>query len=148
MSQLFRIWAVPLHRAPVTLTTVLSLALRTPAPGAHVPHGHDPAKRLYYIKAQNDLYQVDEFVKFFSVLRLVWLAVRIWQFVATAFCVLGAYVGAPVTWAEERAVGRDASVRGRDGTMHRVGGREVLHEVRDEVVVLGNEALGRKDHVD
>ncbi|KAF1983506.1 hypothetical protein K402DRAFT_309050, partial [Aulographum hederae CBS 113979] len=86
ISQIFRIFLVPFYAAPVNLTTVLTLM-------------HDKRDDRYYITSQNDLYQVDQFVRFF--LFGGWLLVWLWQFVATAFCVVGAVVGWPVSWVEE-----------------------------------------------
>ena len=51
------------------------------------------------------MYQPSEFFKFFSVLRIAWLFLMVWQFVATGFCVLGTLLGGPVSWVEENAVG-------------------------------------------
>ncbi|MCJ1381419.1 hypothetical protein MMC17_004529 [Xylographa soralifera] len=104
LHQVFRIWAIPGMRAPVQLVTVLQL-VAAPKSRAHAPR--------YLIAAQNDLYQVDEFVKFFSLLRVVWLLVLGWQFVATGLCVLGAGLLSPVSWVEENVVGgnRERGVR-------------------------------------
>ncbi|KAF2147336.1 uncharacterized protein K452DRAFT_261770 [Aplosporella prunicola CBS 121167] len=106
ISQVFRIWAIPFYAAPVSLVTVLHLAYSAPdshssavaaAEGAALA-AREPGGR-YYIAAQNDLYQVSEFVRF------VWpggfLVVWLWQLVATFFCVLGALLLWPVTLVEE-----------------------------------------------
>jgi hypothetical protein len=87
ISQIFSIWIIPFHRAPVNLTSVLKL---------HHNRGDDK----YYIASQNDLYQVDEFVKF--VLPPGWILVWLWQFWATFFCLLGAFALQPVTWVEQQ----------------------------------------------
>lgn len=50
MHQLFKIWFIPGHSASASLVTVLQLVRRN---------------GLYYIQSQHDLYQVNEFVKFF-----------------------------------------------------------------------------------
>lgn len=84
--QIFSIWVVPFYSAPVHLTTVIILE-RSGGDGK------------YYIAAQNDLYQVDQFVKF--VAPGAWILVWVWQFVATFFCGLGALIAWPITWAEE-----------------------------------------------
>jgi len=96
MHQLFRIWFIPFHRSPVHFVTVLQL-VQDSSPKSGKP--------IYYIQSQEDHYQTNEFVKFFSVFRIVWLAVVVWQFVATGLSVLGAQLGAPVSWAEENVVG-------------------------------------------
>lgn len=100
LHQIFRIWFVPFHSAPVSLVTVLRLV-------------HDRPSNRYYIQQQQDLYEPDECCKFFSLFRVVWLLAVVWQFVATGFCVLGALLGGPVSWVEENAVGgnREKSVR-------------------------------------
>ena len=108
-------------RAPVRLVTVLQLVAAPKAP-AHKPS--------YLIAAQNDLYQVNEFVKFFSLLRVVWLFVLVWQFVATGFCVLGAGLLSPVSWVEENVVG---------------GNRE--RGVREVVLGAGGEWVGKEGRV-
>lgn len=86
LSQIFRIWLIPFYAAPVTLVTVLQLV-------------RAKADNRYYIAEQNDLYQVDQFVRFFwpGGVLVVWA----WQIVATLFSVLGALLLAPVTWFEE-----------------------------------------------
>jgi hypothetical protein len=60
---------------------------------------------VYLIKSQNDLYQVNEFVKFFSIFGIVSLGVFVFQIVATGFCVLGAVAGWPISWVEQNVVG-------------------------------------------
>lgn len=57
------------------------------------------------IQSQNDLYQVNEFVKFVSVFGLLSIGVYAWQLFATLVCVLGAGMGWPVSWVEEKGVG-------------------------------------------
>jgi hypothetical protein len=105
MHQLFSLFVLPsLLHARVSLTTVLQL---TPAR----PFALKSQSPTYLIKSQNDLYQVSEFVKFVSVFGLLRVLVLAWQFVATGLCVLGAGVGAPVTWVEENVVGGNAERR-------------------------------------
>ena len=86
ISQVFRIWLVPFYKAAVNLTTVLRLT-------------YDKRTNRYHIKSQDDLYQVNEFVKF------VWLGgpiiVWIWQFFATIMCLLGAALFWPISYVEE-----------------------------------------------
>ncbi|KAF2845192.1 hypothetical protein T440DRAFT_282308 [Plenodomus tracheiphilus IPT5] len=84
--QIFRIWLIPFYYAPVSLTTVLSLTQQSPA-------------GKYYISAQNDLYQTDQFVKF--VLPGVWVFIALLGFLASCGCAVGALLGGPVTWVEE-----------------------------------------------
>ncbi|KAF2267400.1 hypothetical protein CC78DRAFT_490255 [Lojkania enalia] len=86
VSQIFRIWVIPFYYAPVKLVTVLELE-------------HNKSNGKYYIDSQNDLYQVDEFVKF--VAPGGWVLVRLWQFWATIFCFLGAVTLLPVSAVEE-----------------------------------------------
>ncbi|PVH97282.1 hypothetical protein DM02DRAFT_473173, partial [Periconia macrospinosa] len=86
-SQVFSIWLLPFHRSPVNCTTVIHLR-------------RNRADGKYYIDSQNDLYQVDEFIKF--VLPPGWMLVWAWQFWSTLFCLLGAVALTPITWLEER----------------------------------------------
>lgn len=96
MSQLFSIWLVPFHVAPVTLTSVLDLTTdgsRNDAPA----HGD---KKLYYITKQEDLYQTSEFVKFILPHVGHWLVLA-WHLLATIFCVMGMTLLWPMLWLEE-----------------------------------------------
>ncbi|KAJ5623625.1 hypothetical protein N7490_012230 [Penicillium lividum] len=91
MSQIFSIWLVPFHVAPVTLTTVLDLTTESRS---------DRDQPLYYIKKQEDLYQTSEFIKF--LLPHVGHAVAsAWQLFATCFCILGVFALFPMLWLEE-----------------------------------------------
>lgn len=96
MSQIFSIWVVPFHVAPVTLTTVLDLT--TDASQSNAPTNGD--RTLYYISKQEDLYQSSEFVKFVVPHVGHWL-VTIWHLIATLFCVLGVTLLWPMLWLEE-----------------------------------------------
>ncbi|KAI9793766.1 MAG: hypothetical protein M1833_000658 [Piccolia ochrophora] len=87
LHQRFQIWLFPIYAAHVSLVTVLDLE-------------YDKERKVYLITSQNDLYQTDEFVKFF--LPGGWLFTWIWQFLATALCVVGALVLWPFSWAEDR----------------------------------------------
>lgn len=86
ITQVFAIWAIPTHRAEVSLVTVL-----------HLQGGEDDGK--WYISSQNDLYQTDQFIKFV----LPWFSwiVPFWQLFATLVCVVCSYLFAPVTWLED-----------------------------------------------
>ncbi|KAK8178387.1 hypothetical protein BC567DRAFT_263064 [Phyllosticta citribraziliensis] len=116
LSQIFRIWVIPFHYAPVSLVTVLQLERRSPHEGAA---GDASSTRStsstnggsrqgssaagdgkYYIASQNDLYQTTEFPRF--VFPPAFLIVWFWQLFATVFCNVAALVLTPVTWAEER----------------------------------------------
>ncbi|KAF2134560.1 hypothetical protein P153DRAFT_4623 [Dothidotthia symphoricarpi CBS 119687] len=88
--QIFRAWIVPFYYAPVNLTTVITLQ-------------RNEGDGKYYIAEQNDLYQVDQFVKF--VAPGSWVLVWLLQFWATFFCVLGTVAGIPITWVEENWLG-------------------------------------------
>lgn len=86
IDQVFQVWFIPFIYAPVNLTTVLRLM-----------HNKDDGK--YYLISQDDLYQVNQFVKFFAPggTILVW----IWQMIATLVCVVLAIVFWPISWIEE-----------------------------------------------
>jgi hypothetical protein len=88
ISQVFRIWVIPFYRAPVELTSVLTLK-------------HNRGDGKYYISSQNDLYQVDEWVKF--LIPFGWIFVWLWHFWATFFCLLGTIALWPVSLVEEWA---------------------------------------------
>ncbi|KAI9719759.1 MAG: hypothetical protein M1812_003247 [Candelaria pacifica] len=105
ISQVFAIWFIPFFRAPVSLTTVLQLT-------------HDPSTEKYYITKQNDLYQVDQFLRF---VPGGWLFAFVWQFVATGFSVLGALLLWPVSYVEENLM-----LKQEGGTVRHVGIDESL----------------------
>ncbi|KAI9706119.1 MAG: hypothetical protein M1836_005525 [Candelina mexicana] len=92
ISQVFAIWFIPFFRAPVSLITVLQLY-------------HDPSTEKYYITNQNDLYQVDQMMKF---VPGGWLFAFVWQCLATGFSVLAALLLWPVSYVEEHLlIGRE-----------------------------------------
>ncbi|KAJ5918049.1 hypothetical protein N7454_010424 [Penicillium verhagenii] len=92
MSQVFSIWIVPFHVAPVTLTTVLDLTTESSESNQN--------KSLYYIKKQEDLYQTSEFIKFLLPHVGHWI-VTAWHLFATFFCIVGVYALWPMLWLEE-----------------------------------------------
>ncbi|KAJ5083066.1 hypothetical protein N7532_012109 [Penicillium argentinense] len=96
MSQIFSIWVVPFHVAPVTLTTVLDLT--TDASQSDERTNGD--RTLYYISKQEDLYQSSEFVKFVIPHIGYWI-IFTWHLIATIFCVLGVTLLWPMLWLEE-----------------------------------------------
>ena len=114
IHQVFRIFIIPFFSAPVRLVTVLQL-VSTAEHDSHAPT--QTAKPKYLIASQNDLYQVNEFVKFFSLARIVWLGVLVFQFMATAACVIGAVLGSPISWVEENMLGGNAQRSLRDVAM-------------------------------
>lgn len=89
-----------IYNPTVHLTTVLSL---TRVPG--LVYADAGGRERYFIKKQEDLYQVGEFVKFVSVFGVVGGLVAVAQFVATGLCVLGAWAGWPISWVEENVLG-------------------------------------------
>ena len=96
ISQVFRIWPIPFYRAPVTLTTVLQLER-----GVNLNNPRAEARPLqrtekYYISSQNDLYQVDQFIRFVLPWGIGAFFVLIWHWFATLFCILGATIGYPL----------------------------------------------------
>lgn len=101
ISQIFSIWLIPFHRAPVNLTTVLQLVRK---------------QRKYYIQSQNDLYQVDQFIKFPPGLSHIGpLIVLFCNFIATFFCVIGAYIGSPFTRYMQRQSEKRNDLSGANG---------------------------------
>ena len=85
--QIFQLFFLPFYKADVRLTTKLHL----------VYHNQD---NKYYIKSQEDLYQLNEVVKFFwpGGAMIIWL----WQLFATALCIVGALILSPVSWTYQR----------------------------------------------
>jgi len=123
MHQIFRIWLIPGYSAPVKLVTVLKLVPSTsaftfPKPAnpsaASNTTSTQRAKTTYLIQSQNDLYQVNEFITFWSPLRLLWLLVLGLQWMATAACVVGTVLGTPISWVEENMVGGNRERRVQD----------------------------------
>ncbi|KAK7516107.1 uncharacterized protein IWZ02DRAFT_50243 [Phyllosticta citriasiana] len=123
ISQIFRVWVIPFHYAPVSLVTVLQLERHSPHDGAVGGAGGGGGGDAnstrststnggsrqgssavgdgrYYISSQNDLYQTTEFPRF--VFPPAFVIVWFWQLFATVFCNVAALVLTPVTWAEER----------------------------------------------
>lgn len=87
IHQIFSLFFVPFYKSDVHLTTKLGLV-----------HSEDDGK--YYVKSQEDLYQLNEVVKFFwpGGAMIIWF----WQIFATAMCILGALMLAPFVWTEQR----------------------------------------------
>lgn len=94
MSQVFRIWLIPWYKAPVTLVTVLDLVQERSDDGGK-------GKGKYYVQRQNDLYQVDQFIKFIPGLAGGAMVVWVYQFFVTFVCLAGVVLLWPVTWWEE-----------------------------------------------
>ncbi|KAL8663110.1 MAG: hypothetical protein Q9202_004147 [Teloschistes flavicans] len=118
IHQIFRIWIIPFYKAPVSLVTVLKLVRYpplSPQPSYSTsvnPNGSQSGSLasssktpLFFIQSQNDLYQVNEFFKFFSAFGVLSGVLLLFQFVATAFCVLGAGLFWPVSWVEQNVIG-------------------------------------------
>lgn len=89
LNQVFRLWFVPFYAADLHLVAVVDLI-------------YDEQRRLYFIRSQNDLYQVEDLLKllkhFLPGARLVYI---LWQYCATLLCVLGATLLWPITWYEQ-----------------------------------------------
>lgn len=86
--QIFRIWLIPFYYAPVQLTSVIKLE-------------HDTDTGRYYIASQDDLYAIDQWIRFIA--PGGWLLVHLWQFWASFFCFVGTILLHPVTLLEERS---------------------------------------------
>lgn len=87
INQIFSLFFVPFYKSNVHLTTKL-----------HLYHSKEDSK--YYITSQEDLYQLNEVVKFFwpGGATIIWC----WQMFATFLCIVGSLLLAPVTWIEQR----------------------------------------------
>jgi hypothetical protein len=92
ISQIFSLFFVPFYAPQVNLVTVLHLS-------------HDTVKNKYYIDSQQDLYQLNEFVKF------VWpggaTLLMLWQWMNTILSIVGALLLAPLTWMEEKVAEKE-----------------------------------------
>jgi len=99
LSQVFAIWFIPFHRSPVTLTTMLHLT-------------QPPNSKKYYITAQNDLYQVDQFVRFFAPWGIGDAIVLAWNYQATIFCMILAFLFTPFTWLQQNYADKNTTKRG------------------------------------
>jgi hypothetical protein len=89
IRQIFSLFFVPFYKSNVHLTTKL-----------HLVYCKNDQK--YYIRSQEDLYQLNEVVKFFwpGGATIIWL----WQMFTTALCLFGALALAPVTRMEQKQV--------------------------------------------
>lgn len=105
LDQVFSIWVIPFHAAPVSLTTVLDLetepADRVQKTGSGSNMVQAGGKTRYYIQKQEDLYQTSEFIKFVMPYGGQ-LLVFMWHAFASLFSILGVFVLWPIMWAEER----------------------------------------------
>lgn len=101
IHQLFRIWLLPFFSARASLVTVLRLVPRK----HHTTATSSSPTTTYLIQSQNDLYQVNEFVKFVSQFGILSVVVYAGQLLATLFCVVGAGLFWPVSWVEQNMVG-------------------------------------------
>jgi len=145
LSQTFAIWFIP-FRSPVTLTTVLQLErganlnLPAPPPGGTRPPSSTPK---FYITSQNDLYQVDQFVRFFAPWGVGTTLVAFWHWIATLFCIIGATVLQPVQWVFAE-VSRPAAggINGQVEAGRRVVGEMMGRERKPDGVV---ERYGSRD---
>ncbi|KAI0597781.1 hypothetical protein F4775DRAFT_218414 [Biscogniauxia sp. FL1348] len=116
IRQVFTLWFVPfsLWQANVKLVTVLELEhlsvdgnnrpvdLSQRQPGRDDDFAIERSKR-YFIKGQEDHYQVDQFLKFVAPwgASLLWVA---WQILATLVCAVCVAIFRPVEALRERAV--------------------------------------------
>lgn len=120
MHQIFRVWILPFYNAPVSLVTVLKLVRYPPLPPqpsystrinpndtqrGSISKSSSSENPLFYIQSQNDLYQVNEFFKFFSQFGILSGLLLLWQVATTAICVFGATVFWPVSWVEQNVIG-------------------------------------------
>lgn len=126
ISQIFSVCFIPFYSAPVTLTTVLHLTRK-------------PSDRKYYIQSQEDLYQTDQFVRFFAPWGIGYSIVLFWHFWATFFCVLGAWIGQPFTrYMQSRAEKRIQAVPNGDTTYK---GEEYIRRMKE----LDSTRVGKSD---
>lgn len=95
IHQTFHIFFLPrfIYNANVSLVAVLRLS--------HVPETYGGSNGKYFIASQEDLYQTNEFIKFFMPLGVGTALVWLWQAAVTLICIACALLLAPFTWAEE-----------------------------------------------
>jgi hypothetical protein len=109
--QIFRIWLIPFYYAPVSFTTVLTLSHQQSPLTLQTSSLTFSGRSKYYIKRQDDLYQVDQWIRF--LLPGGWVLIWAWWAWSTFFCLLGCFILRPVTWIEENwgwgeGVGRES----------------------------------------
>jgi hypothetical protein len=89
IHQTFAVWFIPFYSAPVRLVTVLHLTQERPNPTqdnqvsyAAVVNGNDGEHSRYYIKSQQDLYQLNDCIQFLApgLGPLMW---NLWQLFST-----------------------------------------------------------------
>ncbi|KAK2764568.1 hypothetical protein FQN54_009263 [Arachnomyces sp. PD_36] len=111
ISQVFSIFIIPFYKAPVTLTTVLSLEYRdldeksvspTVPLRQHEREAGGETRPLYYIATQEDFYQTSEWIKFIVPFGIGVSVVTVWHAFATLVCILGAILLWPILWLEEK----------------------------------------------
>ncbi|KAK3111469.1 hypothetical protein LTR53_013256 [Teratosphaeriaceae sp. CCFEE 6253] len=108
VSQIFAFWFIPFHRVPVTLTVQLQLVRRA-LPNAD--HSTDASRLKYLIQSQNDLYAIDQVVRFLAPWGVGTAVVYLWQFAATLVCVLLSVLLRPFTRLMQRRAERE--IRGQ-----------------------------------
>ncbi|KAL8864121.1 MAG: hypothetical protein Q9174_007462, partial [Haloplaca sp. 1 TL-2023] len=120
VHQDFRIWIFPFFRAPVSLLSVLKL-VRYPAlppqpsysisinpnevQNGSIFNSSSSERPLFFIQSQNDLYQTNEFFKFFSPLGILSGLLLLLQLSVTTLCVFGATIFWPISWMEQNVIG-------------------------------------------
>ncbi|KAH7030881.1 uncharacterized protein B0I36DRAFT_115412 [Microdochium trichocladiopsis] len=80
--------------------------------GDRPSHSSSGSKKLYYIKGQEDHYQVDQWLKFVSPFGPLWF---LWQLFATFLCVLGVAVLWPVSVVVDSRKQRRAGAKDKRG---------------------------------
>lgn len=87
IHQVFSLFFVPFYQSNVRLTTKLQLV-------------QSPENNKYYIQSQEDLYQLNEVVKFFwpGGATILWL----WQLLNMSLCVVGVLIFKPITMFDQR----------------------------------------------
>ena len=116
VRQKFGIWFVPFYgKADVRLVAVLHLEKRMVPPEGNqrvaLTNGYDDegepsrSKPLYYVKSQQDLYQLNDFVKFGDCFGVLGLFTTIGQLIAALVCSLLALIFWPMSWVEENLIG-------------------------------------------
>ncbi|KAI1327143.1 hypothetical protein F5Y16DRAFT_372773 [Xylariaceae sp. FL0255] len=124
IRQTFTLWFVPfsLWQANVQLVCLLELAHlhiddRGRPTASQASNGEDDdtalsGKKRYFIRGQQDHYQVNEFVKFVAPFgaATMWY---VWQIIATLVCAVGVAVFWPFTATSDAVIAEVAQIRGK-----------------------------------
>lgn len=108
MRQVFVIWFLPFYSAPVRLVTVLDLVA-----GEDQKQSSDGGNKTWKISKQEDLYQVNEYLKFVSI-GLPGIFWSLFQLAASAVCIFMSFFWPLSPWNHQKQPargGKEASIQ-------------------------------------